>query len=320
MTRVAAHDADAVREIHQPQAYEYVFGRYADPIAYVDPGERIAIYTEDAFHSRIRRPEDRPSQVLTGPPNPQTGPIYVNGAEPGDTLIVDLIAIEPTRDWAASALAPYFGGLTSTALTRTLQDPLPEKVWIYQLRDGVFYCDGKFAIPWQPFTGTMGTAPALEAISSQTPAQHGGNMDVPEVCPGHRIYFPVAVPGAYFFTGDCHGAQGLGELGGSALEITARVIVSFSLLKGQAITWPRIESATEIMTVGSARPMEDAARIAYAELVVWLESEYHFDRWDAYQLLTQAGRLTVANMVDPNYSLVASIAKQHLTAPPVSGR
>lgn len=311
-TEPATQTAAAALEIRQPAQFQYVFGRYAEPIASVDPGERIAIFTEDAFNGCLRRATDVPSRALTAPPNPQTGPIYVNGAEPGDTLVVDLIDIEPTRDWAVSALTPYFGGLTSTDLTRTLQEPLPEKVWIYDLCDGIFYYKDLFKIPWRPFTGTMGTAPEREAISSLTPSRHGGNMDVLEVCPGNRIYFPVYVPGAYFFTGDCHGAQGLGELGGSALEITGKVTLVFSLLKGKTITWPRIESATEIMVVGSARPMEDAARIAYAELVLWLEDEYHLDRWDAYQLLTQAGRLTVGNMVDPNFSLVAAIAKEHL--------
>lgn len=308
---VTARVTSEVREIKQGGSYQYVLGRYADPIAFVDPGEMIAIDAEDAFNGKIRSETDLPSKVLTAPPNPQTGPIYVNGAEPGDTLVVDLVAIEATRDWAVSALTPYFGGLTSTALTRSLQEPLPEKVWIYTLRDGMFRWHD-FAIPWQPFAGTMGTAPRMEALSALIASTHGGNMDVLEVCPGNRMYFPVSVPGAYFFAGDCHGAQGLGELGGSALEITGKYTLVFDLLKGKTITWPRIESETEIMVVGSARPMEDAARIAYAELVLWLEEEYHLDRWDAYQLLTQVGRLSVGNMVDPNYSLVAAVAKRFI--------
>ena len=114
--------------------------------------------------------------------------------------------------------------------------------------------------------GTIGTAPELEALSALTPFDHGGNMDVPDVKPGNTVYLPVRVPGALFFTGDCHAGQGQGELCGVALEITARVTVTFDLIKGKAIAWPRIESADELMTVGSARPMEDAARIAYAEL------------------------------------------------------
>src|SRR5690349_16343070 len=112
----------SVREIRQSGPYQYVFGRYAEPVARVRPGETVAIYTEDAFESRITRADDRPSEILGSYLNPQTGPIYVEGAEPGDTLAVRIEAIEPTRDWAVSAFIPHFGGLTSTKFTRTLQE------------------------------------------------------------------------------------------------------------------------------------------------------------------------------------------------------
>jgi acetamidase/formamidase len=299
-----------VREIRQVGSYHYVFSRYVEPIAQVEPGETVAIYTEDAFESRITRSDDRPSEILGSYLNPQTGPIYINGAEPGDTLAVRILDIEPTRDWAVSAFIPYFGGLTSTKFTRTLQPPLTEKVWVYQLRDNWLTCGPRLRFPWRPFTGTMGTAPELEAISALTPFDHGGNMDVPDTKPGNTVYLPVRVPGALFFTGDCHAGQGDGELCGVALEITAKVTVTFDLVKNKSIAWPRIESPDELMVVGSARPMEDAARIAYAELVVWLE-ELGWDRWEAYEALTQIGRLTVGNMVDTYYSLVAKIEKQY---------
>lgn len=123
---------------------------------------------------------------------------------------------------------------------------------------------------------------------------------------------PVRVPGALFYTGDAHGSQGDGELCGVALEISARSVLTFDVIKGQAIDWPRIESPDKLMTVGSARPMEDAARIAYAELVEWLAADYGYERFDAYQLLTQLGEMYVGNMVDTNYSLVAGVAKDHL--------
>jgi amidase len=300
----------SVREIRQRGPYQYVFGRYAEPVAQVEPGETVAIYTEDAFESRITRADDRPSEILGSYLNPQTGPIYVVGAEPGDTLAVHILAIEPTRDWAVSAFIPSFGGLTSTKFTRTLQEPLPERVWVYRLEEGMLTCTPRLRFPWRPFMGTIGTAPELEAISALTPFDHGGNMDVPDVRPGNTVYLPVRVPGALFFTGDCHAGQGDGELCGVALEITARVTVRFDLIKGRAIAWPRIESPDELMAVGSARPMEDAARIAYAELVVWLE-ELGWDRWEAYEALTQIGRLHVGNMVDTYYSLVAKIEKRY---------
>jgi acetamidase/formamidase len=302
-----------VREIRQIGSYHYVFSRYVEPIARVEPGETVAIYTEDAFESRITRPDDRPSEILGPYLNPQTGPIYVNGAEPGDTLAVRILSIEPTRDWAVSAFIPYFGGLTTTKFTRTLQPPLPEKVWIYRLADNWLTNGPRLRFPWRPFTGTIGTAPELEAISALTPLDHGGNMDVPDTKPGNTVYLPVRVPGALFFTGDCHAGQGEGELCGVALEITAKVTVKLDLIKQKPIAWPRIESPDELMVVGSARPMEDAARIAYTELVGWLE-ELGWDRWEAYEALTQIGRLTVGNMVDTYYSLVAKIEKRYAFA------
>jgi acetamidase/formamidase len=300
-----------MREIRQPGAYHYVFSRYTEPIARVQPGETVVIYTADAFESRITQETDRPSAILGPYLNPQTGPIYIEGAEPGDTLVVHILNIEPTRDWAVSAFIPNFGGLTSTRFTRTLNEALPDRVWKYQLRDGMLTCRPRLSFPWRPFLGTMATAPDLEAISALTPYDQGGNMDVPDTKPGNSLYLPVRVPGAYFFTGDCHAGQGDGELCGVALEITARATLKFDLIKQKPLAWPRIESPDAYMTVGSARPMEDAARIAYTELVLWLE-EMGWDRWEAYQALTQIGRLYVGNMVDTTYSLVAQIAKQYV--------
>ena len=300
-----------------PEDYSYVFNPYREPIARVKPGERVTIHTDDAFESRITNKEDIPSQALATAKflNPQTGPIYVEGAEPGDTLAVRIEGIVPTRDFAVSVLIPYFGGLTSTNFTRTLQEPLPERVWIWDLVDGGTKLVNEelgLELPWEPFLGTLAVAPDLEAITALSPGPFGGNMDVPDVKPGNTVYLPVWNAGALIYTGDCHARQGQGELCGVALEITSRVTVVFEVIKDKVIEWPRIVSDEAIMVVGSARPMEDAARIANTELVLWLEHEYGYDRWDAYQLLTQAGGLYVGNMVDTTYSLVASVAKKHL--------
>ena len=228
-------------------------------------------------------------------------------------LAVSIEDIEPTRDFAVSCLIPFFGGLTSTTLTRTLQPSLAEKVWVWRLLEGELVNDDLgLSLPWQPFMGTLAVAPDLEAITALSPGPFGGNMDVPDVCPGNTVYLPVWNEGALFYTGDTHARQGQGELCGVALEITSKVTVVFTVLKGRQISWPRIESADRIMTVGSARPMEDAARIAYAELVGWLASDYGWHAADAYQLLTQAGGLYVGNMVDTTYSLVASVEKRYL--------
>jgi acetamidase/formamidase len=299
----------------KPEDYSYVFNPYREAITRVNPGDRVTIHTNDAFESRIQSESDVASTALATAKflNPQTGPLYVEGAEPGDTLAVRIESIEPTRDFAVSTLVPYFGGLTSTAMTRTLQEPLPEKTWVWKL-DGERLTNDDLGVEldWQPFMGTLAVAPDLEAISALAPGPFGGNMDVPDVCPGNTVYLPVWNEGALFYTGDCHARQGQGELCGVALEITSKVTVVFDVIKGKAIEWPRIESSDKIMVVGSARPMEDAARIANTELILWLEEEHGFDRLDAYQLLTQAGGLYVGNMVDTTYSLVASIDKKYL--------
>jgi len=295
-----------------PRTFSYVFSPYREPIAHASPGQRVVIHCDDAFESRITTAQDLPSRALAGAKflNPQTGPIYIEGAEPGDVLAVQIEDISPTREFAVSCLIPYFGGLTSTSLTRTLQAPLEEKVWLWRLENGHLHNDELgLSLPWQPFMGTLAVAPDLEAISTLAPGPFGGNMDVPDVCPGSTVYLPVWNEGALFYTGDTHARQGQGELCGVALEITSKVTVVFNVIKGKQILWPRIESADRLMTVGSARPMEDAARIAYSELVAWLEADYEWPRADAYQLLTQAGGLYVGNMVDTAYSLVASIEK-----------
>lgn len=304
----------------KPEDYSYVFNPYREAIARVRPKDRVVIHTNDAFESRITKKEDLPSRALATAKflNPQTGPIYVEGAEPGDTLAVQIESIEPTRDYAISVLIPYFGGLTSTAMTRTLQEPLPEKVWVWNLSDDgskLSNDDLGVEVDWAPFMGTLAVAPDLEAITALAPGPFGGNMDVPDVRPGNTLYLPVWNEGALLYTGDCHARQGQGELCGVALEITSKVTMVFDVIKGKEIEWPRIESDDAIMVVGSARPMEDAARIANTELILWLEREYGYDRWDAYQLLTQAGGLYVGNMVDTTYSLVASINKRYLKRP-----
>jgi amidase len=301
------------------KTYNYVFSPYLPPVARVKPGEKVVLYTDDAFESRVKKKTDLPSKSLPTAKflNPLTGPIYVEGADPGDTLVARIESIEPTRDFAVSCFIHYFGGLTSTPFTRFLQDPLPEKTWIWQLKEGseekYFFNDEiRVKVPWDPFMGTFAVAPDLESISSLTPGPFGGNMDVPDVKPGNTIYLPVFNPGALFYTADCHGHQGQGEVCGVALEITAKVTMVFDVIKQKKIEWPRIESHKAIMTVASARPMEDAARIAYVELVLWMEAEFGFSRWEAYELLTQVGGLYVGNMVDTTYSLVASIDKDYL--------
>jgi acetamidase/formamidase len=138
-------------------------------------------------------------------------------------------------------------------------------------------------------------------------------MDLPDVAPGAVLYFPVLHKGAYVYLGDCHGRQGDGELCGVAVEMPAVATVQIDLIKGWGIPGPRLETADHIMSIGSARPMEDAARMAYRDLIRWMESDYGFEESEAYFLCTQAGRLRVGNMVDPKYTIGASMLKKYLS-------
>jgi amidase len=293
--------------------YHYVYGPYASPVLTVDPGAVIACETHDAFEGKIQHETDKPSEILNFPfLNPQNGPIFVNGAEKGDCLAVYIRSIRPRgpQPVGTTCLIPEFGGLSGTSATALLNAPLPERVKKVEVtvEGGVKWSD-TITLPYQPFIGTIGTSPEIEAISSLTPDYYGGNMDLPDVAPDAVIYLPVNAPGALLYLGDCHAIQGDGELCGVALEHPTETIVQVDLIKRWPLAWPRLETADFYMTIGSGRPMEDAARIAYRELVRWMAADFGFDELDAYMLLTQCGRVRLGNMVDPKYTLGASILK-----------
>lgn len=308
-----------------PSQYVWTFGG-ALPVARVRPGTVLELWTEDCFAGRVQSTDDLVSVVCEFPfLNPQTGPFYIEDAEPGDTLAVHFVRIEPSRDWAASSTVPLFGALTSTHHTATLQEALPERVWMWQLdrvartcrfsaRDSGYTVD----LPMDPMHGTVGVAPAnLEVLSALTPAAHGGNMDTPEMRAGTTCYLGVNVEGALFSLGDGHARQGEGETCGVAVECAMDTVVVIDLIKNRPTPWPRLENDTHIMSTGSARPLEDAFRIAQLDLVEWIASDHGLSKLDAYQLVTQAVESPLANVCDVNYTSVAKIDKRWL--PPRRG-
>ncbi|MFF4084201.1 acetamidase/formamidase family protein [Streptomyces sp. NPDC001777] len=302
--------------------YAWTFGGAA-PIARIEPGTFLDLYTEDCFAGRVRSEKDLVSEVCEFPfLNPQTGPFHVVGAEPGDTVAVHFVSIEPARDWAASTTVPLFGALTSTHTTASLQPPLPEVVWMWQLDRARRTClfsardsDIQVELPMDPMHGTVGVAPAnLEVRSALVPDAHGGNMDTPEMRAGVTCYLGVNVEGALLSLGDGHARQGEGETCGVAVECAMNTVVLVELLKGVSTPWPRIESDTHLMSTGSARPLEDAFRISQLDLVQWLARDYGLSELDAYQLVSQAGEAPLANVCDTNYTCVAKIRKEWLPA------
>jgi acetamidase/formamidase len=306
----------------EPDQYAWTFGG-APPMARIAPGTVLDLYTEDCFAGRVRSEKDLVSEVCEFPYlNPQTGPFHIEGAEPGDTVAVHFVSIEPARDWAASTTVPLFGALTSTHTTATLQPPLPERVWIWQLdrtRGTALFqardSDIRVELPLDPMHGTVGVAPAnLEVRSALVPDAHGGNMDTPEMRAGVTCYLGVNVEGALLSLGDGHARQGEGETCGVAVECAMNTVVVVDLLKGVTTPWPRLESDTHIISTGSARPLEDAFRISQLDLVQWLVRDYGFSELDAYQFATQTVESPLANVCDTNYTCVAKLRKEWLPA------
>lgn len=303
-----------------PEQYAYTFGGAA-PIARIKPGTVMRLWSEDAFTGAIVAVGDRPTEKLDPSRlNPQTGPFFLEGAEPGDTLAIHIADLTPARTWGASTTIPLFGGLTSTDRTATLQGPLPERTWIYEVdtlaRTVGFVAQSsnvEVALPLAPMLGTVGVAPASgEVRSSLVPERFGGNMDTPEMRVGATAFFAVNAEGALFSIGDGHYRQGEGEACGTAVEgaMTSTIIVD--LIKGGGPRWPRLETDDYLMIVGSSRPMEDSWRISQVEMVHWLSELYKLDAMDAYQLLSQISETPVANVVDPNYSVVTKVRKSLL--------
>jgi amidase len=295
--------------------FHYVYGPYAKPALEIEPGDIVSVETQDAFGGALKSEKDRPSEKLTLPyVNPQSGPIFVRGAAKGDCLAVRIHAVETRGPQPAgtTCLIPEFGGLVGTGMTAMLNAPLPERVKKMRIDAAGVHWSNKIVLPYEPFIGTIGVSPEIEAISSLQPDYHGGNMDLPDIGPGAILYLPVHTKGALLYLGDCHATQGDGELCGVAVEQMATVTLQVDLIKAWSFAWPRLETETFIMTIGSARPLEDAARIAYRELTRWMAAEYGFEELDAYMLLTQAGRVRLGNMVDPKYTVGASILKKYV--------
>lgn len=295
--------------------FHYTIGPYSTPVLTIEPGDRVIVDTRDAFEGAINSEQDSPSERLKMPfLNPQNGPIMVNGAEKGDVIAVYIESMLPrgTKPFGICAMIPHFGGLTGTDLTAMLNDPLPEKVRIIKLDSENVYWSKRHTLPYKPHIGTLSVSPEIDSINSLTPDNHGGNMDVPDIGPGSITYLPVRSPGGRLFIGDAHACQGDGEICGTAVEFASTTTIKVDLIKNWQLDWPRMENAENIMSIGSARPLEDATRIAYRDLIYWLVADFGFDKWDAYMLLSQCGKVRLGNMVDPKYTVGAMLNKQLL--------
>jgi acetamidase/formamidase len=229
--------------------------------------------------------------------------------------------VRPNHDLAAAQIYSDFGGLATDSRLRLLNDPIPPRRYEWRLdRQAMTGTTrlpdsrmGEITIDLRPMLGRVAVAPrGQEAFGGLWPGDFGGNMDAPEVKEGTTVYLPIFHDGAYFYFGDGHARQGEGEVNGTGLETSMDVVLRIDLIKGRTIDWPRLEDDDYIMVAGSARPLIDAFRLAHVELIEWLEEEYGFGRWDAYLLAGQLAESTVANIVDPIYTVVAKFPKRYL--------
>lgn len=294
----------------QPTHYYTAIGSH-EPVLRIGDGDTVITTTVDAMG------KDASDRQVTPEGNPQTGPFYIADAEPGDTLVVRLDRIWPSRTI----------GYTSSVVAANVVDPwyvreLPERAlaeWRVDNERGTATLIkpetklGNLTIPLAPMLGCFGVAPPRrQAISTATSADHGGNMDYRGFVAGVTVYFPVFVPGALLHVGDGHATQGDGEIVGTGIEISMEVQFTVRLIKGKRICWPRGENAEYIFAVGNARPLDQAVQHATTEMLRWLQEDYGLDVTSASLLLGQCVEYDLGNVFDPAYTMVCKVRKTPL--------
>jgi amidase len=279
----------------------YDFSPQNEPAIYVDPGVTIIFETLDALDDQIHSDDDSANKVDLGHVNAATGPVYINGASPGDTLVAEIQEIKPW-DWGAALIIPGFG---------FLQDSIPGPYTkIFKIEDGKWMRYGdKLRIPLQPMIGTIGVAPE-EPISTLSSGTHGGNLDTTDIKAGTKVYLPVLINGALFGVGDVHAAMGDGEVCGTGIECGAEVTIRLDLIKGASIPHPRLETAQEIMSVASAEGLDSAIMTALGDMVNWLQSEKGLSAEEAYVLVSLAGNVRIGQIVDPVVTVRIALPKE----------
>jgi amidase len=293
-----------------PIRYFNVIGT-AEPCLHVADGDTVVTDTVDASGL------DAHEMAVASRPNPMTGPFFVEGAEPGDTLAVRIDRLTPSRatGWTYSPLA-----LTVLDPAAIADRPASQRaVWdinrnagTVQLQEPVKGLEN-FVPDIQPMIGCFGVAPAGgQAFSTATSAQNGGNMDYRLFAPGTTAWFPVSVPGALFYLGDGHACQGDGEITGTGIETSFEMEVTFQVLK-RTIGWPRGETEEDIFTVGNARLLDQALQHATTEMSKWLGEDYGLDARAASHLMGQVVCYDVGNVFNPAFTVACRIAKRWLT-------
>lgn len=299
----------------QPTHYYNSLGSH-EPVLRIRPGDTVVTTTVDA------RGGDATGAQITRPGNPMTGPFYIEGAEPGDTLVVHLDRLTPNRPtgWTRRMIAP---NVVDPEYIPQLPWPKDDSqtlaTWAVDVAAGTATLIepetklGQVALPLNPMVGCFGVAPSGgQAISTATSAQHGGNMDYNGFVAGVTVYFPVFAAGALFHIGDGHAVQGDGEIVGTGIEISFEVEFTVDLQKGKQIYWPRGENSEYIFTVGNARPLDQCVQHATTEMTRWLEADFGLDATGAHLLMGQAVKYDLGNIFDPAFTMVCKMPKRWL--------
>lgn len=292
---------------------KYTLSPYDSPILYVKPGEKVVVEVEDASSGQIRKEGDFRDRSRVPFGNPIVGPIHVEGAQPGRCLSVKILDIRPTIGQGATYFSEFNERyLTDVPVLKFMGSRLPLKTKICKIKDGNVHFGG-ITLPYRPMVGTIGVAPHPEAegISSGVlPGRHGGNMDIPDICPGSTVHLPVFHEGGLLYVGDAHAIQGDGEISGTAIEMPAEIEMEVNVVD-EKLDWPRIENDSELMcvaTTGQGRSFEDAVRIAFLELALLMERRFGIDRFDGLMLCSQVGKIRVGNL----WAVAAKIEKRYL--------
>jgi amidase len=303
-----------------PKKHEFVpttfyrqFSPANEPVLMVSPGDTIHTTTVDAGGTD----EKGVPRVLGG--NPETGPFFVESAQPGDTLVVHLTRVRLNRDWAMSDDGMVGRGVDSDLAVK-MKDGFKEVRWHLDAQRGVATPEkpgehlAHYSVPLKPMLGCVAVAPGLANAAPGTgdSGSWGGNVDFNEIIEGATVYLPVQVPGAFLYVGDGHAAQGDGELNGNALETSMDVEFTVDVIPGRRIPGPRVESTTHIMAMGLSGSLDDAFRDATSNMADWLMNDFKLTASEVAQVLGSAAEYKVSEVADRNAGMVLKINKERL--------
>lgn len=291
-----------MKTIEKTEGKIYSFSPEHAPIYHAQDGESLTIETYDCFTDQIQSEKQPLSELDWDQINPATGPIYIEGAEPGDALKVTILSIE-TDVKGVMMVGPGLG---------VLGEQIEEmKVKVMHVRHGRVLFN-HISLPVRKMIGVIGTAPAKGAVNCGTPGAHGGNMDNKMITEGATLYLPVQVPGALFALGDLHAAMGDGEVSVSGVEVAGSVTVKLDVVKGMKVEQPILENSRYFTQIASAETLDEAAKLATDLLVKRLVTYTNLTLEDAVMLMSAVGNVEVCQMVDPLMTVRAVFPKSIL--------